>query len=158
LLCTSFCVSRWVAAERYPGELGAGAWYQTGVLHGSPGVSQNGTGGFYLFGGQRFWGRSTESPAPDGKNALPAGEWPQKASISTFVQFCLNNSETSRQMEPRIQYQGHLCAWDILSAYSERDAKSRNGVPPPNVLALAVCDRSAPRYSGDLGESTYHSK
>jgi porin len=84
----------WVAAERYPGEFGAGLWYQTGVLHGPPGVSQNGTGGFYLFGGQRIWGCSTVSPAHDGKNALPAGEGPQKASISTFVQFGLNNSET----------------------------------------------------------------
>src|SRR5260370_13985488 len=39
----------WVAAERYPGEFGAGVWYQTGVLHGPPGVSQNGTGGLFLF-------------------------------------------------------------------------------------------------------------
>jgi porin len=84
----------WVAAKRYPGELGAGVWYQTGVLHGPPGVSQNGTGGFYLFGGQRIWGRSTGSPAPDGKNAIPASKDPQKASISTFVQFGLNNSDT----------------------------------------------------------------
>jgi porin len=83
----------WVAAERYPGEFGAGVWYQTGLLHRSP-VSQNGTDGFYLFGGQRIWGRSTEIPAPDGKKALPAGEGPQKASISTFVQYGLNNSET----------------------------------------------------------------
>jgi porin len=83
----------WVVAERYPGEFGAGGWYQTGVLHGSPGVLQNGTGGFYLFGGQRIWGRSTGSPSPDGKNAVPAAEG-QKASISTFVQFGLNNSET----------------------------------------------------------------
>jgi porin len=84
----------WVAAERYPGELGAGVWYQTGMLHGPPGVSQNGTGGFYLFGGQRIWGRATESPAPDGKNAIAASKGPQKASISTFVQFGLNNSDT----------------------------------------------------------------
>ena len=83
-----------VAAGRYPGQFGAGLWYQTGVLHGPPGLSENGTGGFYLFGGQRIWGRSTETPAPDGKNAIPANEGPQKASISTFVQFGLNNSET----------------------------------------------------------------
>jgi porin len=84
----------WVVAERYPGEFGAGVWYQTGLLHGPPGISQNGTGGVYLFGGQRVWGRSTRSPAPDSKNAVPASEEPQKASISTFVQFGLNNSET----------------------------------------------------------------
>src|SRR5580704_19653061 len=41
-----------------------------------------------------FWGRSTETPAPDGKNAIPASDGPQKASISTFVQFGLNNSDT----------------------------------------------------------------
>jgi porin len=84
----------WVAAERYPGQFGAGLWYQTGLLHGPPGISENGTGGFYQFGGQRIWGRSTETPAPDGKNVIPASEGPQKASISTFVQFGLNNSET----------------------------------------------------------------
>jgi porin len=83
----------WVAAGKYPGEFGAGVWYQTGLLHGPPGISQNGTGGVYLFGGQRVWGRSTGSP-PDGKCAVPASEEPQKASISTFVQFGLNNSET----------------------------------------------------------------
>jgi porin len=81
----------WVAAEKYPGEFGAGVWYQNGVLHGG-GISQNGTGGFYLFSGQRIWGRSTETPAPDGKNAIPTSEGLQKASISTFVQFGLNNS------------------------------------------------------------------
>jgi porin len=83
-----------VVAERYPDEFGAGVWYQTGGLHGPPGVLQNGTGGFYLFGGQRIWGRSTGSPAPDGKNAVSVDQGPQKASISTFVQFGLNNSET----------------------------------------------------------------
>jgi porin len=89
----------WVAAGRYPGQFGAGLWYQTGVLHGPLGISENGTGGFYLFGGQRIWGRSTEIPAPDGKNAIPAGEGHQKASISTFVQFGLNNSDTLQVKE-----------------------------------------------------------
>jgi porin len=84
----------WVAAGRYPGQFGAGLWYQSGVLYGSPGVSENGTGGFYLFGGQRIWGRSTSTPAPDAKNAIPAIEGSQKASISTFVQFGLSNSDT----------------------------------------------------------------
>jgi porin len=84
----------WVAAGRYPGQFGTGLWYQTGVLHGPSGISENGTGGFYLFGGQRIWGRSTETPAPDGKNVIPASEGPQKASISTFMQFGLNNSDT----------------------------------------------------------------
>jgi porin len=86
----------WVAAGKYPGQFGAGLWYQTGLLRGPPGISENGTGGFYLFGGQRIWGRSTERPESDGKTkvAIPAGEPAQNASISTFVQFGVNNSET----------------------------------------------------------------
>jgi porin len=86
----------WVAAEKYPGELGGGLWYQSGLLHGPHGVSENGTGGFYLFGGQRIWGRSAEKSALDGKNkiVMPASEGNQNASISAFVQFGLNNSET----------------------------------------------------------------
>jgi porin len=69
---------------------------QTGLLRGPPGISENGTGGFYLFGGQRIWGRSTENPASDGndKIIIPASERGQSASISTFVQFGVSNSET----------------------------------------------------------------
>jgi len=86
----------WVAAGKYPGQFGAGLWYQTGLLRGPPGISENGTGGFYLFGGQRIWGRSMENPASDGKDkiVIPASERGQNASISTFVQFGVNNSET----------------------------------------------------------------
>jgi porin len=86
----------WVAAGKYPGEFGAGLWYQTGLLRGPRGISENGTGGFYLFGGQRVWGRSAGKPGSDsqGKSAIPAGEHGQNASISTFVQFGVNNSET----------------------------------------------------------------
>jgi porin len=86
----------WVAAGKYPGEFGAGLWYQTGLLRGPPGISENGTGGFYLFGGQRIWGRPTENPASDGKDkiVIPASERGQNASISTFVQFGVNDSET----------------------------------------------------------------
>src|SRR5258708_3944255 len=56
-----------VAVGKYPGQLGAGLWYQTGRLRGPPGISENGAGGFYLFGGQRIWGRSSENNASDGK-------------------------------------------------------------------------------------------
>lgn len=88
----------WVAAEKYPGQFGAGVWYQTGLLRGPPGTSENGTGGFYLFGGQRIWGRLAEKLAPEAqsKNVIPGGlRLPgQNASISTFVQFGVNNSET----------------------------------------------------------------
>ena len=50
----------------------------------------------YLFGGQRIWGRSAGNPASDGKDniVIPASEREQNASISTFMQFGVNNSET----------------------------------------------------------------
>jgi porin len=86
----------WVAAGKYPGQFGMGGWYQTGVLPGPPGVSQDGTGGFYLFGSQRIWASSAESPITEreGKSLLPSGQAVQHASVSTFVQFGINNSET----------------------------------------------------------------
>jgi porin len=87
----------WVAVGKYPGELGLGGWYQTGELHtqGPKRISQDGTGGFYLFGGQRLWANSTESPTLDGKGKalIPTGQT-RHASISAFVQFGVNNSET----------------------------------------------------------------
>ena len=91
----------WVIADKYPGNLGAGLWYQSGVLT-SNGISQNGTGGYYMFGSQRIW--SNQPPAApllpektaDGKSKIvvPAEAPYQKASISTFFQFGVNNSET----------------------------------------------------------------
>jgi porin len=86
----------WVAAGKYPGEFGVGSWYQTGVLRGPLGISQNGTGGFYLFGGQRIWASSAEPLFSDGKSKIPVpmSQDGQHASISTFVQFGVNNSET----------------------------------------------------------------
>jgi porin len=86
----------WVAAAKYPGQFGAGLWYQTGLLLGPPGISENGTGGFYLFGSQRIWGRSAEKTALDGKSqvASSAGTDRQNASISTLGQFGVNNSAT----------------------------------------------------------------
>jgi porin len=86
----------WVAAGKYPGEFGVGGWYQTGRLHGPPGVSQNGTGGGYLFGGQRIWSRSAVAIAADGegKTIIPPPQDRHHASISMFVQFGINNSDT----------------------------------------------------------------
>jgi porin len=74
----------WVAAGKYPGQFGVGGWYQTGVLHGKPGVSQHGTGGGYFFGSQRIWSSQVEPAARDG----------HRASVSMFVQFGANNSNT----------------------------------------------------------------
>jgi porin len=87
----------WVAAGKYPGQFGLGGWYQTGELHikGPPKISQDGAGGFYLFGGQRIWASSTEPSIPDGKGKTlmpmaPSGP----ASISAFFQFGVNDAET----------------------------------------------------------------
>ena len=43
----------WLLGEgNHPGQFGIGLWQQTGVLS-ARGISQDGTGGFYLFGSQR---------------------------------------------------------------------------------------------------------
>jgi len=91
----------WVVADKYPGQFGAGLWYQSGVLQGPNGVSQNGTGGFYMFGGQRIWSNEAGKPVVDGgkisdgkgKVVIPTASG-QTASISTFFQFGVNDSET----------------------------------------------------------------
>jgi len=87
----------WVAAGKYPGQVGLGGWYQTGELRDPlpRRISQDGTGGFYLFGGQRIWASSTVAPIPDGKDkalipTAPSGH----ASISAFFQFGVNNAKT----------------------------------------------------------------
>ncbi len=41
--------------DRKPGMVAGGFWYQTGKLQGAPGISENGTYGFYFFGSQRLW-------------------------------------------------------------------------------------------------------
>jgi porin len=91
----------WVIADKYPGQFGAGLWYQTGVLTGPGAIKQSGTGGFYLFGGQRVWGRSAQQGLAatrdkDGKSkiVIPASTTGQNSSVSIFYQFGVNNSET----------------------------------------------------------------
>lgn len=89
----------WVAAKKYPGQFGAGVWHQTGVLNGPNGIAQNGTGGFYMFGGQRIWTNETNIPEESGlsktsKKAVESEKTFAPASISTFFQFGVNNSET----------------------------------------------------------------
>ena len=91
----------WIIADKYPGQFGAGLWYQSGLLHARNGATQNGTGGFYMFGGQRIWSNNVE-PAPadggktrDGKSKIViAPDNRQPASISTFFQFGVNDSAT----------------------------------------------------------------
>lgn len=95
----------WVIADKYPGNFGAGLWYQTGLLQtqGPAPVTQNGTGGFYAFGSQRIW--SNELPkstaiitdkVSDGKSKVVVApeRRHQNSSISTFFQYGTNNSET----------------------------------------------------------------
>ncbi len=88
----------WVLADKYPGNFGAGLWYQTGVLQGPSGISQNGTGGFYMFGSQRVWSNEAvinRGTTKDGKSKIViAPEKKQVSSLSTFLQFGANNSET----------------------------------------------------------------
>ena len=90
----------WVIGDKYPGQLGAGLWHQTGVLQGPNGVSQNGTGGFYMFGGQRLWCNSHNRASPDGVNArdgkskVAVSALDDRQSISAFFQFGVNNSGT----------------------------------------------------------------
>lgn len=88
----------WVLAGRYPGNIAAGLWYQTGVLQGPDNLSQDGAGGFYMFGSQRLW--SSEPPVAtglmkDGKSKVVVEpQRRQHSSISAFFQYGVNNSET----------------------------------------------------------------
>lgn len=90
----------WVLADKYPGNFGTGLWYQSGVLQGPNDLSQNGTGGLYLFGSQRIWSNRTEITPLDGgktkdfksKVVLDSAAR-QHSSISAFFQYGVNNSE-----------------------------------------------------------------
>lgn len=92
----------WVIADKYPGNFSAGLWYQTGLLEGPPGVSDDGTGGFYMFGSQRIWGRTVEKAPVDGgktvddkgKAVAPLEVGGQNSSVSAFFQFGANDSDT----------------------------------------------------------------
>lgn len=88
----------WVIRGEYPGQIGAGLWCQTGPLQGQSGLSENGAGGFYLFGSQRIWGNSGNKDAlavgTDKKSKLVTLAGEQDSSISLFYQFGINSSET----------------------------------------------------------------
>jgi porin len=80
--------TNWVLGEaNHPGQFGIGLWRQTGLLTG-PAGSEDGTGGFYLFGSQRVaYGVNPEVP---------------NSSVSVFYQFGANSSITL----PMTQYYG----------------------------------------------------
>lgn len=92
----------WVIADKYPGNFGAGLWYQTGLLQGPPGVTDDGTGGFYMFGSQRIWGRIAEKAPADGGKSKDGKDKTftasvldgRNSSVSAFFQFGANNSDT----------------------------------------------------------------
>jgi porin len=80
--------SAWLLGhDDLPGKFAVGGWAQTGTLHGCsagpgcarPGVTQNGSQGFYSFGSQRIW-----FAHPDRDNS----------GVSGFFQFGFNDSNT----------------------------------------------------------------
>ncbi|MGB7792263.1 MAG: hypothetical protein WBL39_13735, partial [Terrimicrobiaceae bacterium] len=89
----------WIIADKYPGQVGAGLWYQSGLVQ-RRNASQDGTGGFYMFGSQRIWSNRIETAPADAGDArhrksktVTAPEHSQRSSISTFLQFGVNNAE-----------------------------------------------------------------
>lgn len=70
-----------------PGIFAFGAWHQTGLIVGSPILSERGASGYYLFGSQRLWYRD---PGID------------NSGVSAFFQYGGNNSSVL----PMLQYAG----------------------------------------------------
>lgn len=64
--------------EKKPGNIGIGAWEQSGFIEGPPTVLEDNAEGYYLFGNQRLWYRD---PHQD------------KSGISAFYQYGKNNSQ-----------------------------------------------------------------
>ncbi|MBL6614068.1 MAG: carbohydrate porin [Reyranella sp.] len=72
--------TNWLLGEgNHPGQFAMGLWRQTGVLSAA-GVTQDGTGGFYLFGSQRV--------------AFGVNPGVPNSSVSLFYQFGVNDSQT----------------------------------------------------------------
>ncbi len=84
----------WIINERHPGQVGAGLWYQTGVLGSPGGIEQDGTGGFYAFGSQRIWSNEPDLTVAGGRKDSAPGERHPPSSISMFSQVGVNNSDT----------------------------------------------------------------
>jgi porin len=98
-------VFNWQLGEgKHPGQFGIGLWCETGELTAPHGISQDGTGGFYLFGSQR----------------VAYGVNPQVAtsSVSVFYQFGVNDSQTL----PINQYYGAGVTGFGLIGNRERDS------------------------------------
>ena len=157
----------WIIAGKYPGQFGAGLWYQSGLVQ-RQNASQDGTGGFYMFGSQRIWSNHSEAApadagkAHDGKSkTVIAPEHSQRSSISTFFQFGVNNAEVL----PVNQYFGMGFTGFWLDAGPARRldgfrhvmgmAKSEGFRPckrtdVPRILSGASCGRHLFRAGGEL--------
>lgn len=97
--------ANWLLGEgRHPGQFGIGLWRQTGLLGTRSGVTQDGTGGVYLFGSQQV---------AHGVNERVPG-----SSVSVFYQFGVNSSETL----PINQYYGAGVTGFGLIGNRERDS------------------------------------
>lgn len=88
-------VSWLLGGDEKPGNVGLGAWYQSGKLE-REGVSQNGNAGFYLFGSQRLW-------------YMHPGE--DDSGLSFFYQFGANNSQV---ISARYYLGGGLTAFQLI--------------------------------------------
>jgi len=94
----------WLLGEgNHPGQFGIGLWRQTGILSGG-GTTEDGTGGFYLFGSQRV--ARAINPKVD------------NSSISVFYQFGANASQTL----PITQYYG--AGLTAFSPFGDRPSDS----------------------------------
>jgi porin len=80
--------TNWLLGEgKHPGQFGIGLWRQTGLIN-IRGITEDGMGGFYLFGSQRV--------------AYRVNPGVPNSSISVFYQLGANNSQTM----PISQYYG----------------------------------------------------
>ena len=95
----------WLLGEgRHPGQFAIGLWRQTGQLAAPGGITQDSTGGVYLFGSQRLaFGLNDKVPA---------------SSVSAFYQFGVNDSQTM----PINQYYGAGLTGFGLIGERERDS------------------------------------
>jgi porin len=114
----------WLLGEgRHPGQFGIGLWRHTGQLTAPGGITQDSTGGVYLFGSQRVaYGLNHRVPA---------------SSVSVFYQLGVNDSQTL----PINQYYGAgLTAFGLIGD-RERDSMGFGvGVSRtnPNLFARAT--------------------
>jgi porin len=88
-----------VGSQNHPGQLAIGVWYQTGTLK-TAGIyndlKQTGTGGIYLYGGQRIWAEHSEISLDENEDLNPKDvlKNSKKGSICIIYQYGVNDSKT----------------------------------------------------------------